>query len=152
MKEVFEGETINTPSMLALEDYLDALGWAEAAGGAAGLRRRADANAKVLIDWAERTPWIANLATDPATRSNTSVCLRFTDPALAALPTDAQAAFAKAVAGLLDKEGAANDIAYYRDAPPGLRIWTGSTVEASDVQALLPWLEWAYATERAKIA
>jgi phosphoserine aminotransferase len=147
MKEVFDGETINTPSMLAVEDYLDALAWAESIGGADALRRRADANAKVLIDWIERTPWVANLAVDPATRSNTSVCLRFTDPAVTARSPQDQGAFAKAVATRLDKEGVAHDIAYYRDAPPGLRIWTGSTVETSDVELLLPWIEWAYAAE-----
>ena len=152
MREVFEGDTINTPSMLAVEDYLDALAWAEKIGGAKALMQRADANARVLWDWADRTPWIANLAVDPATRSNTSVCLTFSDPAIVALSLEAQTVFAKAVAGVLDKEGVANDIAFYRDAPPGLRIWTGSTVETSDVKALLPWLEWAFATEKAKLA
>ena len=147
MKEVFEGETINTPSMLALEDYLDALKWAEGIGGLKALIARADANAEAIFDWTAKTPWIANLAVAPETRSNTSVCLRFTDPKITALGADAQAAFAKAVAGLLDKEGVANDIAYYRDAPPGLRIWCGSTVETADVKALLPWIEWAYAAE-----
>ncbi|HRK17733.1 MAG TPA: phosphoserine transaminase [Hyphomicrobiaceae bacterium] len=151
MKEVFDGETINTPSMLALEDYIDALGWAEAVGGAKGLMARADANAKTLNDWVDRTPWIENLAVDPKTRSNTSVCLKFSDPAIAKLPTEAQAAFAKAVASLLDKENAAKDIAYYRDAPPGLRIWTGSTIEQSDIAALLPWLEWAFQVEKSKL-
>jgi phosphoserine aminotransferase len=145
MAEVFEGETINTPSMLCVEDYLDALHWAEKVGGAAGLRARADANAQVLFDWVARTPWIANLAVDPATRSNTSVCLKFVDARIAALSKEAQGTFAKAVAALLDKEGAAHDIAYYRDAPAGLRIWCGSTVEQADVEALVPWLEWAYA-------
>jgi phosphoserine aminotransferase len=144
MKEVFEGETINTPSMLALEDYLDALKWAEGIGGLKALIARADANAKAIFDWTAQTPWIANLAVTPETRSNTSVCLRFADKNITALTPDAQAAFAKAVAGLLDKEGVANDIAYYRDAPPGLRIWCGSTVETADVKALLPWIEWAY--------
>jgi phosphoserine aminotransferase len=152
MKEVFEGETINTPSMLALEDYLDTLAWAEKIGGATALMTRADANARVLFDWTEKTPWVANLAVDPATRSNTSVCLKFIDPAITALSLEAQTAFAKAIASVLDKEGAANDIAFYRDAPPGLRIWTGSTVEASNVALLVPWLEWAYATEKAKLA
>ncbi len=151
-KEVFEGETINTPSMLCVEDYLDALAWAETIGGATGLRERADANAKVLFDWISKTPWIENLAFDPATRSNTSVCVRFTDPKIAALSADAQAAFVKSFVALLDKEGAANDIAYYRDAPPGLRIWCGSTVETSDVAALVPWLEWAFAAECTKLA
>jgi phosphoserine aminotransferase len=152
MKSVFEGETINTPSMLCVEDYLDTLAWAERVGGLAGLVRRADANAKVLFDWIERTPWITNLAVDPATRSNTSICLRIVDPAVAGLPVEAQAAFAKDFAALLEKEGVAMDIAYYRDAPPGLRIWTGSTVEKSDVVALTPWLDWAFAKLKSKLA
>jgi phosphoserine aminotransferase len=152
MKAVFEGETINTPSMLCVEDYLDTLAWAESIGGQAGLIRRADANANVLFDWIERTPWIANLAVEPATRSNTSVCLEFTDPAVAGLPVEAQAAFAKEFAGLLEREGVAMDIAYYRDAPPGLRIWTGSTVEKADVEALTPWLDWAFAVSKGKLA
>ncbi|MEQ1650095.1 MAG: phosphoserine transaminase, partial [Hyphomicrobiaceae bacterium] len=151
MAEVFEGETINTPSMLALEDYIDALNWAESVGGGKGLMARADANAKTLNDWVDKTSWIANLAVDAKTRSNTSVCLKFTDPVIAKLPVEAQATFAKAVASLLDKENAAKDIAFYRDAPPGLRIWTGSTIEQADVAALLPWLEWAFAVEKSKI-
>ncbi len=150
MKEVFEGETINTPSMLALEDYLDALAWAESVGGLRGLTARADANAQVIFDWTAKTPWIANLAVVPETRSNTSVCLRFVDPVITAMTMDAQAAFAKQVAGALDKERAAHDVAYYRDAPPGLRIWCGSTIETDDVKALLPWIEWAYQNEVAK--
>jgi phosphoserine aminotransferase len=145
MKEVFAGETINTPSMLALEDYLDALGWAEKIGGLKVLIARADANAQAIFDWTAKTPLIANLAVKPETRSNTSVCLRFVDPAITSQPAEAQAAFAKQVAALLDKEGVAHDIAYYRDAPPGLRIWCGSTVETADVEALLPWVEWGYA-------
>jgi phosphoserine aminotransferase len=144
-KGIFEGETINTPSMLALEDYLDALAWAERIGGAKALMARAGANAKAIYDWVDRTPWIAPLAVDPKTRSNTSVCLKFVDPAVTALPLEAQAAFAKSVSGLLEKEGVGLDAGYYRDAPPGLRIWTGSTVEVSDVERLLPWIEWAYA-------
>jgi phosphoserine aminotransferase len=151
MKEVFDGETINTPSMLCVEDCLDALAWAEKIGGAEGLRARADANAKVLSDWVDRSEWAAHLAANASIRSNTSMCLTFKDAKIKALPKDAQAAFAKAIAALLDKEGVANDIAFYRDAPPGLRIWTGSTVEASDVKALLPWLEWAFAVEKAKL-
>jgi phosphoserine aminotransferase len=152
MAEVFEGETINTPSMLALEDYLDALKWAESIGGAKALAARADANAGALNAWVDRTAWIENLAVIPATRSNTSVCLRIVDPAVTKLSPDAQAAFAKSMAALLDKENVANDIAFYRDAPPGLRIWTGSTIEKSDVDALLPWLDWAFAVEKPKIA
>ncbi|MEW5964363.1 MAG: phosphoserine transaminase [Pseudomonadota bacterium] len=149
---IFEGETINTPSMLCVEDYLDALGWAESIGGLDGLVARADANAKVLFDWIERTPWIANLAEDRATWSNTGVCLKLVDPAVTALPADAQAAFAKSVVALLEKEGVALDAGSYRDAPPGLRIWTGSTVEKSDVEALVPWIEWAFAETKAALA
>jgi phosphoserine aminotransferase len=152
MAEIFQGETINTPSMLCVEDYLDALAWAEKIGGLASLHARADANAGAIHAWVDRTPWIANLAIDPATRSNTSVCLRIVDPAVTSLPGDAQAAFAKALAARLEKEGVAKDIGAYRDAPPGLRIWTGSTVETSDVEALLPWLDWAFAAEKAKLA
>jgi phosphoserine aminotransferase len=145
MKEVFEGETINTPSMLCVEDYLDALAWAESIGGLKGLHARADANARVLYDWAERAPWLASLAADPATRSNTSVCLKVVDPAIAALPIDAQRAFVKQIEALLDKEGAARDVAGHRDAPPHLRIWCGCTVERADLEALTPWLDWAFA-------
>ena len=149
---VFEGETINTPSMLCVEDYLDALAWAETIGGQKGLQARANANAKAIFDWVEKTPWIANLAVDPVTRSNTSVCLKIVDPAVTALSIDEQAAFAKKVAGALDKEGVAYDIAYYRDAPPGLRIWCGSTVDIADVEALMPWLDWAFAQAKASLA
>ncbi len=145
---IFKGETINTPSMLATEDYLDALNWAKSIGGLDALISRADANTKVLTDWVAKTPWIDFLAKDPAIRSNTSVCLTFTDPVITALSDDAQQAFVKAVTGALEKEGVAYDIAGYRDAPPGLRIWCGATVEASDVAALTPWLEWAF--EKAK--
>lgn len=149
---IFEGETINTPSMLALEDYLDALGWAERIGGQPELARRADANAKVLFDWIERTPWIANLAVDPATWSNTSVCLKIVDPAVTGLSAEAQAKFAKDMVALLEKEQVAFDIGSYRDAPAGLRIWCGSTVETSDVAALVPWLDWAFASVKASLA
>lgn len=148
---IFEGDTINTPSMLCVEDYLDALGWAESVGGQAGLIARADKNAKVIFDWIERTSWIANLAEDPATWSNTSVCLKIVDPAVLALSADAQAAFAKDMVAMLDKENAAKDIGSYRDAPPGLRVWTGSTVETTDVEALLPWLEWAFSVAKGKL-
>jgi phosphoserine aminotransferase len=152
---IFMGETINTPSMLCVEDYLRALDWAESVGGLKGLIARADSNAGVLFDWIGRTAWVENLAADPATRSNTSVCLRIVDPGVRALSAEAQAAFAKRIADLLDKEGVANDIGSYRDAPPGLRIWTGATVEASDLEALTPWLDWAFvavAGERAAAA
>ena len=152
MASVFEGETINTPSMLCVEDYLDTLGWAESIGGLAALQARANANAQVIFDWVERTPWIANLARDPATRSNTSVCLSIVDPAVTRLSVEQQWAFAKQIAGALDKEAVAHDIAAYRDAPPGLRIWTGSTVERSDLEALMPWLDWAFANARASLS
>ena len=152
MKEVFEGETINTPSMLCVEDYLDALGWAESIGGLKALFARANANARVLYDWAERTPWVENMAVDPATRSNTSVCLKIVDPGVAKLPIDAQRAFVKRLEAVLDKENAARDVAGHRDAPPGLRIWCGSTVEKSDLEALTPWLDWAFAEARDSLA
>lgn len=139
---IFVGETINTPSMLAVEDYLVALDWAKSVGGLKGMMARADANAAAIWDFCESRNWIANLAVDPATRSNTSVCLKFTDGRI----TDG-AAFAKAVAKRLESEGVALDIGAYRDAPAGLRIWCGGTVETADVQALLPWLEWAFEAE-----
>jgi phosphoserine aminotransferase len=142
---IFEGETINTPSMLCVEDYLDALQWAKSAGGLNGLVARSDANTKVLADWVAKTPWAAFLASDPAILSNTSVCLKIVDPAVASLPPDGQAAFIKAFVAAIEKEGVAYDIAGYRDAPPGLRIWCGATIERSDVEALTPWLDWAYA-------
>jgi phosphoserine aminotransferase len=148
---IFVGETINTPSMLCVEDYIDALKWAQSVGGQKALVARADANAKAVADWVAQTPWIANLAADPAIQSNTSVCLKFTDPAITALPLDGQAAFAKSVASLLEKEGVAYDIAYYRDAPPGLRVWCGSTVETADVKALTPWIDWAFAAAKAAL-
>jgi phosphoserine aminotransferase len=141
---IFEGETINTPSMLCVEDYLDTLGWAKQIGGLDALVARADANTKALADWVRRTPWVEFLARDPAIRSNTSVCLEIVDPAVTKLPADAQGAFAKSLTSLIEKEGAGYDLAYYRDAPPGLRIWCGATVEASDVEALTQWLDWAF--------
>jgi phosphoserine aminotransferase len=142
---IFEGETINTPSMLCVEDYLDALQWGKSIGGLEGLIGRADANTKVVADWVARTPWIDFLAKEPATRSNTSVCLKVVDPAVTGLPADAQAAFAKSLVGAVEKEGVGYDLGAYRDAPPGLRIWCGATVEASDVDALTQWLDWAFA-------
>ncbi len=148
---IFAGETINTPSMLAVEDYLDALGWARSIGGLKATVARSDANAKALADWVARTPWIENLARVPATRSNTSVCLKVVDPAVTRLSLDEQAAFAKNLAGILEKEGVAYDIAFYRDAPPGLRIWCGATVETSDVEALTAWLDWAFAEAKAAL-
>ena len=152
MTGVFAGETINTPSMLCVEDYLDTLSWAESIGGGAGLMARADRNAEVLHDWVAHTAWIENLAVDPATWSNTSVCLKIVDPDVTALPDEGQAKFAKALATQLEDEGVAMDIGSYRDAPPGLRIWTGATVEASDLEALTPWLDWSFAVTRAKLA
>jgi phosphoserine aminotransferase len=146
---IFEGETINTPSMLCVEDYLDALHWAKSIGGLKALMARADANADAVAAWVTRTPWVDFLASDPATRSNTSVCLKIVDPAVAALPVDAQSAFAKALAAAVEKEGAGYDIAHYRDAPPGLRIWCGASVVTSDVVILTQWLDWAFAKTKA---
>mgnify|MGYP005752097955 FL=1 len=142
---IFKGETINTPSMLAVEDYLDALGWGESIGGLKGLRARADANLAVLARWVDETPWVDFLAEDPDTRSNTSVCLKIVDPAFLALDDKAQKAVCKALADALEAEGVAYDINGYRDAPAGLRIWAGATVETRDLEALTPWLDWAYA-------
>jgi len=144
--DLFEGATINTPSMLAVEDAVDALKWAASIGGLAEMRRRADANLGVLEAWAQKTSWVAFLAEDPTIRSNTSVCLKVIDPAVTSLSEDAQAEFAKKLAGLLEKEGVALDVGGYRDAPPGLRIWCGATVDTDDLDALTPWLDWAYAT------
>jgi phosphoserine aminotransferase len=145
---IFEGETINTPSMLCVEDYLDTLGWAKSVGGLKALMARADANTGVIADWVARTSWIAFLAQDPAIRSNTSVCLKVVDPAVGKLAPDAQASFVKGMAAALEKEGVAYDIDSYRDAPLGLRIWCGSTIEASDVEALTLWLDWAFAKSK----
>jgi phosphoserine aminotransferase len=149
---IFVGETINTPSMLCVEDYLDALQWAKSIGGLKALQARADANAKAIADWVVRTPWIDFLTRDPGLRSNTSVCLKVVDPAVSRLPAEAQAEFVKGIAAILEKEGIAYDINAYRDAPPGLRIWCGSTVERSDVEALTLWLDWAYAKAKAALA
>jgi phosphoserine aminotransferase len=148
---IFVGETINTPSMLCVEDYLDALNWGKSIGGLDALIARADRNFAVLDSWVERTPWIANLAVKPETRSNTSVCLSIVDPDVTALDADAQAAFAKGIVSALDKEGVAYDIGAYRDAPSGLRIWAGATVEASDLEALTEWLDWAFANQKAAL-
>jgi phosphoserine aminotransferase len=147
IEEIFEGATINTPSMLAVEDYLLALDWAQAIGGLPELMARADRNAAAIFAFCEERDWIENLAVDPATRSNTSVCLKFTDPRIGD-----GARFAKAVARRLEAEGAALDVGGYRDAPPGLRIWCGATVETSDIEAMLPWLDWAFHTEIAEQA
>jgi phosphoserine aminotransferase len=144
--DLFEGATINTPSMLCVEDYLDALKWASSIGGLDGLMARADANLGVLADWVAKTPWVEFLAASPHIRSNTSVCLKVVDKRITSLSADGQADFAKKLAGLLEKEGVALDAGGYRDAPPGLRIWCGATVEASDIDALTPWLDWAFET------
>ena len=149
---IFEGETINTPSMLCVEDYIDALQWAKSLGGLDALVSRADANTKAIADWKAKTPWVDFLAKSADIRSNTSVCLKVVDPAITALPADQQAAFAKQLATLLEKEKVAYDIGAYRDAPPGLRIWAGATVEQGDLEALFPWLDWAYAQVRAPAA
>jgi phosphoserine aminotransferase len=141
---IFQGETINTPSMLAVEDYLDALDWAQKIGGLDALIARADANAGTILDWAERTSWIANLAESREIASNTSVCLVIADPDVVAKGPEGVAAIAKGIATTLEKEGVALDIGAYRDAPPGLRIWCGATVETDDIEALGPWLEWAW--------
>jgi phosphoserine aminotransferase len=149
---IFQGETINTPSMLCVEDYLDALDWAKSVGGLKALEARADGNAKIIADWVAKTPWIDFLARDPALRSNTSVCLKAVDPTVTRLSPEAQAAFVKGIAAALEKEGVAYDIDAYRDAPAGLRIWCGSTVERSDVEALTLWLDWAYAKAKDALA
>jgi len=149
---IFKGETINTPSMLCVEDYLDALNWADSIGGLKSLIARADANTSVIGEWVQRTPWVEFLAEDVATRSNTSVCIKIVDPKITALSEDDQVAFAKKIADMLDKEGVANDIAGYRDAPAGLRIWAGATIEVDDMRALMPWLDWAFAEAKASLA
>ena len=151
-REIFEGATINTPSMLCVEDYLDTLAWAESIGGLDALIARSDRNAQAVADWVERTPWVDFLASVPETRSNTSVCLRVADAEIASRSLEEQAAFAGKMVKLLEKEGVAYDIGAYRDAPPGLRLWCGATVETSNLEALLPWLEWAFATLRKELA
>ena len=145
LEDLFEGSTINTPSMLCVEDYLDALAWAESVGGVGGTIARCDANAQVIADWVARTPWIDYLARVPETRSNTSVCLKIVDPDFLTLRPEIAAEVPRRMAAMLDAEDAAKDIASYRDAPAGIRIWTGATVERSDVEALMPWLDWAFA-------
>jgi phosphoserine aminotransferase len=149
---IFAGETINTPSMLAVEDYLDALAWASRVGGLDGLVKRADGNLRVLAKFVRENGWIDFLAVKPKTRSNTSVCLKFTDPAVTALSPDAQAAFAKQVVSIIEKAGAGYDLGHYRDAPPGLRIWCGATVQARDLKALLPWITYAFHEAKAGLA
>ena len=145
-KDIFEGATINTPSMLCVEDAIDALKWGASIGGLVEMQRRADSNLAALAAWVEKTDWVDFLAADPASRSNTSVCLKVVDARVTALSDEAQADFAKKLAAILEKEGAALDIGGYRDAPAGLRIWCGATVETSDLEALTPWLDWAFAS------
>jgi phosphoserine aminotransferase len=149
---IFAGETINTPSMLCVEDALDGLRWAESVGGLSGLIARSEANLAAIADWVEGNPRVRFLAENPATRSCTSICLSITAPWFAALEAGAQAKAAKAVASLLDKQAVAYDIASYRDAPPGLRIWGGATVETSDIEKLLPWIDYAIDTVAADFA
>jgi phosphoserine aminotransferase len=150
IESLFEGETINTPSMLCVEDYLDCLSWAEGIGGLQGLIARANANADVVYDWIEHTNWVANLAVDRPTWSNTSVCLKIVDRAVSVLSQEAQTILAMDIVTRLEKEHVAYDIGSYRDAPSGLRIWTGSTVEQDDLFALMPWLDWAFAEAKGK--
>ena len=142
---IFAGETINTPSMLAVEDALDGLGWAESIGGLPALIARSNANLEAIENWVAKSDWAAFLADEKSFRSNTSICLKIVDPAYTALSVDDQAKHAKSIVSLLDKEGAAYDIGAYRDAPAGLRVWGGATVETSDIELLMPWLDWAYA-------
>jgi len=149
IKGIFEGDTINTPSMLCVEDYIDALQWSKSLGGLDGLIKRADANLKAMADWVAKTPWVDFLAANEAIRSNTSVCLKIVDPAITARSAEEQAAFVKQLPAMLDKEKVAYDIDGYRDAPAGLRIWCGATVETSDVVALTQWLDWAFNTAKA---
>lgn len=151
-EEIFTGSTINTPSMLCVEDYIDALVWAEHLGGIDALYKRANANAAALHDWVEATDWIDYLCVNPGYRSNTSVCLRIVDPAVTKLDDAGQRALVKAMEKLLESKGAAYDIGAYRDAPPGLRIWCGATVEAADIKALGPWLDWAYAEAKKSLS
>jgi len=152
LEGIFRGETINTPSMLCVEDYLDALNWAEEIGGLAELKARADGNLALIADWVAQTGWVDFLCADPAARSNTSVCLKIVDPRITALDPEEQAAAAKKLSALLDSEDVAFDIGSYRDAPPGLRIWAGATIERADLEALLPWLDWAFAGVAANLA
>jgi len=149
---IFKGATINTPSMMAVEDYLEALKWSARQGGLSAMIARADANLAIVSEWVEGSDWADFLCTDPALRSNTSVCLKITDDAVTALSGDDQAAFAKTLSKHLETEGVALDIGAYRDAPPGLRIWCGGTVEANDVMALMPWLDWAFARTKSELS
>jgi phosphoserine aminotransferase len=147
---IFEGATINTPSMLCVEDALDALVWAEGEGGLTGLMRRSEANLAAIAAWVEASAWVDFLASEPATRSNTSICLKVVDPWFLALDDSARAKTVKSLTALLESEGVALDVGSYRDAPPGLRIWGGATVDTSDIEALLPWLDWGWAEVRGR--
>jgi phosphoserine aminotransferase len=149
IRGIFEGETINTPSMLCVEDALDSLKWAESIGGLPALMARSNANLKCLEDWVAQSSWAAFLAEEERTRSSTSICLKIQDPAFTSLSADDQSMHAKSIVSILEKERAAYDIGAYRDAPVGLRVWGGATVETSDIQALLPWLDWAYGVAKA---
>ena len=148
---IFEGDTINTPSLLCVEDYLDALHWAKSAGGLKALIARADANTRAIADWVDKTPWVDFLATEASIRSNTSVCLKVVDPAVLALPADQQAAFAQDIASAIEREGVGYDIGSYRDAPAGLRIWCGATIDRENIAALTHWLDWAFAEAKARL-
>lgn len=147
---LFQGETINTPSMLCVEDALDALAWAESIGGLPALIARSNANLSALEAWVAKSTWAGFLAVDASSRSNTSICLKIVDPAYTALSADDQQKHVKSMVSALEKAGAAYDIGAYRDAPPGLRVWGGATVDTADIEALLPWLDWAYAEARAQ--
>jgi phosphoserine aminotransferase len=149
--DIFEGATINTPSMLCVEDYLDALKWGSSVGGLNGLVQRSNANLKALAEWVDKTAWVEFLAESADIRSNTSVCIKVVDKRVTSLPAEGQAEFAKKLASLLEKEGVALDAGAYRDAPPGLRLWCGATVDASDVEALTPWMDWAFETLAAEL-
>ena len=148
---IFEGATINTPSMLCVEDYIDALRWGESIGGRNALHRRADDNAAIIDEWVRKTDWVAYLCGDPEIRSNTSVCLSIVDPVITSLGNEAQRSFVKTMVSILEENEAAYDIGGYRDAPPGLRVWCGATVERSDLEALCPWLDWAFSRAKAEL-
>jgi len=151
-EDIFKGATINTPSMLCVEDHLDALKWAGSIGGLPELKRRAEANLAVIAEWVAKRDWVDFLASDPETRSCTSICLKIVDPWFAGLDSDGRAAAAKRIVKLLEEQGAGYDLGSYRDAPAGLRVWGGATVETADIEALLPWLDWAFATVKAERA
>jgi len=152
IKGIFEGATINTPSMLAVEDYVGALEWVKSLGGLSAVMARADDNTSAIASWVDKTDWIDFLCADEALRSNTSVCLKITDPDIAAMETADQWVFVKKMAALLENENAAYDLGAYKDAPPGLRIWAGGTIERANLEALFPWLDWAFATVKSDLS